>query len=1054
MPIQSSFATVAEQVASFNQNIVEILSNLNSLTTTTEPSIDIRIYNSNGVLNTYSLPSFTFLKSEIERLNNSINSLYNIDTTGALIQTSSQNKFQKVVLVNLNEDPNPINNLGVMKQFNAKENFFLDSLLNPLLSVQFDLSGQIEDNVTQCLVRRYVVNFQEDTSGNFTSLGQAGINSFNQLYRQQNNIDIQKFENWYQTTPGIVNPNNPTYDEGVFSINPNSLLFDGIFNVLELEQDKLNRKLWYHLNTLDYIVTSTLQVQQLVVNDQLILNQSNASTIYSIIEISTTESNPRVRLQKVSGLQPVPVGIGTLKIYSPVVYLKTINMRIGYDERNVVFIKPINSDNNLIAKDWSQGSGFYTGDLTLSSGDSNNGQTMEQYYTSLVSDYGVLLEDLIAKKKPNVYGIVPPAPVLDPSNFKVVQTNSHLTNTANSDLIKNKHNYSTSLSNQITQIQSSITARTAKLKVTNFTSVAQQKQAQAEITALTAQKNSTSALLHSTVNDIITLTSTNPTVVPTYNLRGFWIIPDPVAAKGTTPQQIVQFRVQYRYLSQDGNEPQADTFNITQNGSTTTAVFSNWTEYKTDVLPRTFDPSTGLYTWVSPKIQDADSPNINQLDIELHENERVEVRIKSISEVGWPESPIESDWSEIMSQDYPADLNNILSNNNYIANAANNANLTNTVNNNLTAMGLDEHLSQQTTVNNVTYLHSADLILSGFKDSNGVVIDLYDYLVTLTNKITALQEQIGQSQGILQVIIIRNNTQFTISNNTTTTFNIECEEYLESFSGPNVPTGRVYANNIYIIKDFALQITNTAVSSPLGLLTNLTYQNNPDVYNTAVPQVFWVDNHDQLIFNDVSGVSNTQVDNQFIWGVNYDTITNNVVSRLAEDIGNSFVSSNSNSITDTLSLNEYNIGYGQNQPLAFIGNNNSLLDNSKWIDNSVSVGSTTKFLSTIHPLVNKITDIVDSNSAKVHSIPGGGQVVIPINIYFKMNALDNTQTGVNYQYVNLNNLTQTVKHTKNLKFYMTNQVQSQPFEFEIVFNLNRNMVTFASQPKNYTTVVK
>jgi hypothetical protein len=52
MAIQSSFASVAEQVASFNTNIVEILSKINSLSTTTNPSVEVRIFDSNGVLNT------------------------------------------------------------------------------------------------------------------------------------------------------------------------------------------------------------------------------------------------------------------------------------------------------------------------------------------------------------------------------------------------------------------------------------------------------------------------------------------------------------------------------------------------------------------------------------------------------------------------------------------------------------------------------------------------------------------------------------------------------------------------------------------------------------------------------------------------------------------------------------------------------------------------------------------------------------------------------------------------------------------------------------------
>ena len=262
-------------------------------------------------------------------------------------------------------------------------------------------------------------------------------------------------------------------------------------------------------------------------------------------------------------------------------------------------------------------------------------------------------------------------------------------------------------------------------------------------------------------------------------------------------------------------------------------------------------------------------------------------------------------------------------------------------------------------------------------------------------------------------------------------------------------------NNIYVIKDFALRITNTAASSPLGLLSNRNYDTtNPSVYNTGVPQVFWVNNHDELIFSDLSGISKTQVNNQFIWLVNYESVTNNgqTVTRLADNIGNNFTTNNS--ITNTLSLNEYNVGYSENQSLAFISSNNSLLDTTKWIDTTLSVGSTTKFLSTIHPVVNEITDVVETNSNKVHSIPGGGEVDIPINIYFKMNALDNTQTGINYEYVNLNGLTQTVKHIKKLRFFIENQAVNQPFVFTLTFNLNRNKVTFAANPKNYTTIVK
>jgi hypothetical protein len=170
MPIQSSFATVSEQIVSFNSNIVEILSKINSLSTTTNPNVDVRIFDSSGVLTTYSLPSFTFLKSEIERLNNSINSLYSIDTTGALIQTTSQNQFKKIITVDLNREPNPIATLDTVTQFKVEKNWFFDSMLNPILKIEFNLSDKIENNVRKFIKALILVEIMVLTSLFLTAL--------------------------------------------------------------------------------------------------------------------------------------------------------------------------------------------------------------------------------------------------------------------------------------------------------------------------------------------------------------------------------------------------------------------------------------------------------------------------------------------------------------------------------------------------------------------------------------------------------------------------------------------------------------------------------------------------------------------------------------------------------------------------------------------------------------------------------------------------------------------------------------------------------------------
>jgi hypothetical protein len=1055
MPIQSSFPTIADQVISYNKNIVEILTKINSLSTTRDSSVNIQIYDENGVLRSYTLPSFTSLKGEIDRLNNNINSLYSIDAAGAMIQTSNQNQYKKIITVDLNREPSDIGSLGPVSSFKALNNWFFDSLLSPIISVQLDLTGKIESNVRKVKSRRYIVDFAKDASGSLTPLGQSALNSFNTLFRGNSSIEITDFENWHNTTPGIVEPLNPKFDEQVFDLEPNELLYDGEFSVLRIQEDRLNRKLWYVLDKLNYVVRSTNQTQQLSIGNELMVNSERTSTKYKVIEISTAESNPRIRLERLEGIEAIPVGISTLKMYSPVIYTQRVNISVGYDERDVVFIKALNAENNLLARNWSLGTGFWSNDLRLESTSSENGLTMEQFYIDYVYDYGEALHDLVAKKTPNKLAGTPVAPTLNATNFKVVQINKHLTDTPDSNTIKQKHNLQLTLKSEVQQISDALIDKNKKSKFTKFKTESLRKQADLETEELIRKKDSKSKLLSTVAQEIITL-SKSPTikVEPKFRVRGFWTMPAAIVTRGTRPQEIVQFRVQYRYVSKDGTEPPVETFNVDNTQSK--AAFSNWTEFKTDARKRTYNPANGEYTWVIEDVESADTPNINQIDISIQSNEKVEIRVKSISEVGWPESPTESDWSELLTIEFPDNLSNVVNENDFILKEATSEDLKIKMNQELSAKGLDEHLSDTIVVNNVTFHHESNKILSGFKDENGVALDLYSYMKSLQDRINSLEEKISRSKGELEVIILRNNQEFVLANGSETTFNIECEDYLDPYTGAGVPSGRVYANNIYVIKDFVVKLRNKSTSSALGLLSNRTYLQNADVYNSSAPQTFWVNDQDELLTSETTGQTRTQMNNQFIWTVNYESVLDNNVNKISENIGNLFTTSSSNSITNVLGNNEYNVGYNETTLLSFLGNNKSLLDPSKWIDNSVSVSSTTKLLTTIHPVVQNLESIVETNTDKVKTINAGdaNSTIIPLNIYFKMNSLDNNQAGLNYKYINLNLSKNTVKHIKKIKFFLENESENRPFVFTIKFNINRSKVIVKKVTQSINTSIK
>ena len=254
MPINNSFATVADQVLLLTTNLINALTSISELTATSSSSVSISISDQSGIASTFTLPSVGYLQSQINVMNNNLNSILNITNTGSVtVNTSGQNNYQKIITVDLNLEPNDVSNIPIPNTFSSEPNSFFDGLLNPLMYVEINLSGQVDNTtVSACQVRRYIVPFEQNPDGSYTPLGQSAINNFNSLYRNANNINITDFENWYQTTPGVSNPTELQYTESVIQFDPNSLQYNGIFSVLSTYEDTLNQKLWYVLDTLTY----------------------------------------------------------------------------------------------------------------------------------------------------------------------------------------------------------------------------------------------------------------------------------------------------------------------------------------------------------------------------------------------------------------------------------------------------------------------------------------------------------------------------------------------------------------------------------------------------------------------------------------------------------------------------------------------------------------------------------------------------------------------------------------------------------------------------------
>lgn len=1043
----NSFATVASQVLNLNKNLIEALGKFDQIATESVSDVNIKLTDTSGNEIDYKLPSFGYLNQELQRLNNNINTLFGINEDGALIQTS-ENRWRKIILVDINKEPNSIGELETINNFEKSQNYFFNALLNPSMKVRFNLDGVVDDDTRKIKVRKYITKFQKREDGTLTEDAQRAVGQFDNRFKNSNSILLNDYLEWYATTPGLVNPSTPEFIEETINLQPNSLLFDGIFSVIQIVEDSINQTLWYELNTLDYNIIETNQARKLETGDRLTINREQTSTLYEIEQISTAFSSPRVKLRRLEGNEAIPVGIGSLKLFSGIRPDKSLMVNIGFDQRVVIFAKPISSTTYIQARFFSLGTGLHTSDLILSSDDSDNGKTLNDFYREKVDDYGLILKDIIKKQKPTPIGIKPDIPILLEDNFRVVQINEHLTNSTDRKKLIDKFTQLRKVKSEISSLDGGIAKarQEVSLSATSLGTKSLNSSLKNKVNALIDNKQNKSKLLKSLSDDVISLTN-SPSVTlnidPKYRVRGFWEFPLAKLTLGSKPQEVIQFKVEYRYLSKSGNQARIENFTLkgVNNQTISGAAFSNWEIIKTDIRTRVYNPETDEYTWEIEDVSDADTPNINQLDIPISKNEKVQIRIKSVSEVGYPDSPIESDWSEILEIPFPDDLESIVDDTEFILQEANREE--SIINLRSSLDGIDDLLNARIIVGDKNYLMTTEDIITNEIDTSGTLKSLHRVINDLNSRMDRLEEIVNRVRGIMEVFIYRNDEEFRVKNNEDLTFNVECEEYLEPYNQFTNITGRVYVNQIYTVKDFYVRVVNTSNESPLGLLSNREYSNNSEVFSQNTPQVFWVNERDDIIFDNRQGQTRTQKNNQFIWSVNFDSgDSDNNISKISENIGNTFLADNSNSLTEVLSSTEHNLGYSETSILNFNGNNNSLMEVRKWVDDTQTGTSENKLLTSVHPSIQSIDDIVELNSERIKTFQANDELIIPLNIYFKLNALNPTSgQGENFEFINLNEANTTTRHIKKVKFLFENETENKPFIFKVKFNINRNRIS-------------
>lgn len=747
-PADNSLHDILQELMRTHANSIEILSKFSEAFTSTTESVTVNLKTDSGQTTSYQVPSLGFLQSEIKRLEENVRGLAGLDSGSANIRLED-GTYKRIMTSSTNQEPSRIGNVTVPSSFSRRNNWFFDNFINPMLMVSFDVSNYVSSNIRNVWYRRVIVNTDTDEKRQI----------FDDNIRGRNDIE-------YETLMLFLNARgiNHFVDEDEYRFPPSVSQFTGTFDVISIlntdtassgniRSYRLN-KLTYTNNLSPNVDTETLKLGDIVA--------TKGGARYRVDEVNKIENT--VRLTLTSGYELISIGTDILYIISDALTIRQVEVSVGHDERQVIFFRPVDSGTQVASTKWSPGVGIYSNELRIRTADSE--MSLDDYYKAYCIDFGSQLLDAAKNKPvPKILGIKPDAPTLRTEDFKVLVINEHKTQSQDSETLRQKFSEKTRLQSEIQQLDSAISKTKEEIQTSNNATSFDKRALTNKLNALVEKRNSLSSLYSTTVRELGALsTTTVATESPKYRIRGFFPIPSPKVENKTGQQQIIQFIVQYRYLRLDGTATGPKSFEfVDSSGNTLKGYYSEWNEVQSPVRKQIYDEISQKYVWANEDVNDADSVNINQVDIPISPNEKVEIRVASVSEAGYPTNPMKSDYSQSITITFPTEL--IPSNEVTLLKETQMELNKVEVIEDLNSKGLDVVLSNVFTQGDQVFVAKGESVASGFVSDAGSAVSVYEKFKAMEQQIAMLNSMVTSGRGKLDVYILDEaNNRYSISN--------------------------------------------------------------------------------------------------------------------------------------------------------------------------------------------------------------------------------------------------------------------------------------------------
>ena len=236
--------------------------------------------------------------------------------------------------------------------------------------------------------------------------------------------------------------------------------------------------------------------------------------------------------------------------------------------------------------------------------------------------------------------------------------------------------------------------------------------------------------------------------------------------------------------------------------------------------------------WSTTNVEDGQQVNFNQLDLPINLGESVEIRMKAVSEAGYPANPSESEWSDVILIPFP---DGMLDTSDIINLVDENSKETTYVKlvEELDSKGVYTHIADSFIANEKYYSHGATNIASGFLSSEQTPISLFDKLIDLQREIESLREQLAKEEGELLVSIVDDEGRTTqVEQNTST--KIFAGYYVDEVADLNIKKGAIVTKTYKLLLENSKASDLELVARIIGDRSNLVYPSSTNVDDNEV----------------------------------------------------------------------------------------------------------------------------------------------------------------------------------------------------------------------------